>query len=174
MTLQASGGMTIADINTELERDPAAIISTDDADMIYLAGKSNFAIPSDFYGKTFIGNLQQEYALTLGATPPSNSYGTWHPATGTTSPTTYRGSNFYQVISYDNTASYDVVFSVAANVAQSQVTALHFVDEGVIYRTVTNFTTGGGYTYWFFGNGSGGPWDASDNGASKTLRVYGN
>lgn len=176
MTLQSSGSMTIADINTELGRASGAQLSTDDAELVemaWLTSSDPITIPDDLYGKAHLGTFQQEYSLTLGAMPPPNSYGTWVGSVGSTSPSTYRGSTIYQLISYDNTASYDFVFSVSANVAQSLITGIRFVEEGVFYNSVSSYSTGGGFTYWFFGNGSGGPWDATDDGLSKTIRIYG-
>lgn len=65
MTLQSSGSMTIADINTELGRASGAQLSTDDADLLLMADLTSgdpITIPDDLYGKYY----KTVYEITAG------------------------------------------------------------------------------------------------------------
>ncbi len=91
MTLPSSGPLTSNQILAELGRPANSVLNSTDADLIQLAGRSDFTIPDDFYGKSvfpefrldqqasyFAGPLQDFWGATNWISPPEN----WQDAAG--------------------------------------------------------------------------------------------
>lgn len=176
MTLQASGSMTIADINTELGRASGASLSTDDAELVemaWLTSSDPITIPDDLYGKAHLGTFQEEIEVTPQLLF-SNTYGYQLNTGGSAvSPTTYRTEQIFAAYNYASGASSDYVITLTGNFSQSLITGIRVVEDGLFYSSLS-YSTGGGLSSWIFGDGTNsGLWTASDAGGTKTIRIYG-
>lgn len=182
MTLQASGSMTIADINTELGRSAGAQLSTDDTELLGMANLTSsdtLTIPDDLYGKTYIGALYGTYNITVGAR--SSLYGYESPvtgfSTGSINITTYRGANIRWFLSRTNTTiTFDIVLD--GSYPSDFITGVRFVTDGgteFFPTDINNAYNLGGTSGWNFYDGvpSSFIWDAGDVGVVKQVKIYG-
>ena len=70
MTLPISGPVTSNQILAELGRPANSVLNSTDADLIQLAGRSDFTIPDDFYGKNWgLGDLYGTKEVRGGFSP---------------------------------------------------------------------------------------------------------
>lgn len=132
MTLQASGSMTIAEINTELGRSSGAALTPDgDEQFTAMAEASDFIIPDDLYGKSSPGTFQGEYIVTVGAWNSNTSIG--FGAAGSIDSTSYRSKTITSIHS-QSTRTYCEVIDASYN--SLLVTAIYNVTkEKLIYIT---------------------------------------
>lgn len=175
MTLQSSGSMTIADINTELERSPTAQLSTDDSellDMARLTSSDPITIPDDLYGKTFLGSLYGTYTVTIGE-PVSNT--TWGYTTafgphGSIDSTSYRSKTIESVFSFVGGSSNKFAVNFTSSVASDLVTAIYIVEDDILYIG-PNFNSP--RFFEVADDGGGGPWGDPEIGQTRTIKLYG-
>lgn len=182
MTLQSSGSMTIADINTELGRSASAQLSTDDAELLGMAdlnSSDSISIPDDLYGKTAIGKLFGTFNITV-AQGGSGLYGYQSSSTGTSYGSidiaTYRGANirwFYSRSSLGTT--FDIVLD--GTYSLDFITGVRFVSDGGLEffpTQLSSYALGGSTGFGFY---DGVPlsfiWDAGDVGLIKQVEIYG-
>lgn len=177
MTLQASGGMTIADINTEMGRASGAALDTTDTamlDMIEKTAGSSIVIPDDFYGKEYLGTLYGTYTVTIGDNGPSY-WGYYDLLTiGSISSTTYRSQDLELVASYPANPS-DYPFWIILNatgLSSSLITAVRIVEDDLNYTSPV-FSDTGSVCRWKFGSlNTAGPWNAANIGETRTVKIY--
>lgn len=74
MTLPSSGPLTSNQILTELIRPVDSVLNSTDADLIELAGRSDFTIPDDFYGKSALGSVLGTYTINVGVSGSSGIF----------------------------------------------------------------------------------------------------
>ena len=175
MTLQASGSMTIADINTELGRSAGASLSTDDTELLemaWLTSSDPITIPDDLYGKAHLGTFREEIEVTPQLLF-SSTYG-FNTSNGSVSPTAYRGYDIFTVYNYESGAAADYVVTVFGTAPTSLITSIRVLEDGIFYESPSSSGSGSGVTTWIFGDGTNsGLWTASDAGGTKTIRIYG-
>lgn len=159
MTLQASGSMTIADINTELGNSPTAPLSTSDANFLHLAGTSTPTIPDDFYGKLF----KRDYSVT------TVDFGTviqfiGEGVSGSIDSTSYGSYTIYAVFGYTDDANFlTEPFRVDLDGTQPSDAIHAFRYNGVDYPR-SRTTNQSGRTQYYFGtatNPATGVWSAA-------------
>lgn len=182
MTLQLSGPMSIADINTELERSPTAQLSTDDPDLLLLADRTagqTITIPDDLYGKKWYGSIRETVTVNVGTdgfTSPSYGYSDGS-GFGTRSPTTYRGKSLRNLYFFTNAGvTYYGIISVQGNNGADYVTALNFSTDGAFYEIQSwNYNSSTGLSnYLFSPSASTSPlWGSGDVGVNKSVTIYG-
>lgn len=176
MTLQASGGMTIADINTELGRTSGAALSTSDTDAVSLALKSSgeaFSIPADFYGKAYI-----ELDVTPGYSGVSYQYLPVGSPTGSCSPTSFLGIAIVAIQSRGSEWTFGQVepFEIVLNGNHPSTFLPRIIDteSGDTFNFNRRvYDSGAGTTAFFMGDLSPtstgtSPWS---NTATKTLKL---
>lgn len=174
MTLQSSGSMTIADINTELGRSAGALLSTDDAELLEMARLTSsdpITIPGDLYGKAHLGTFQAEIEVTVGLLF-SSTYG-FLGSSGSISPTTYRGNTINAIWNYQSGSTGDYVIQLPAGPSQNLITGIRVLEDDIFY-TGSTFSSSSFISAWVFGNGTNaGNWTGVDVGTVKTIRIYG-
>jgi len=184
MTLQASGSMTIADINTELGRASGAQLSTDDAellDMAWLTPSDPITIPDDLYGTTHLGTLYGTYNVTIGGLLGSgNSFVGYQSGTyGGISSTSYRGETISLAVSYTSAFSPPfepfAVYISGTGKSSTLITGVKLPFDESVYP-VTRIQESGGNTIYVCGaatNPVDGPWDNSNLGDVRSVKIYG-
>ena len=180
MPLQTSGAMSTADINLELDRSSTSSINTGETAMTDMAGSSAYAIPNDLYGKSRLGTLFGTINVTIGTKSGASYFGysgSFTDPTGSASPTSYRGRSIYSILSWTSSGVWP--FSIAlsgSGLSASLITGVEVVGSG-FYEAVNDSSMGGSTPSWYFGNlGDGGtsnPWNGSNVGQTKTVKIYG-
>lgn len=179
MTLQASGSMTIADINTELDRSPTAQLSTDDSDLLLLADRTSgqtITIPDDLYGKKWYGSVRETITVNVGTdgfTQPSYGYSD-SGSYGTRAPTAYRSKQIRNLYFFPNTGLPNRgIFSILGNNGSDFLTALNFTTDGQFYEVQSyNYNSSTGLSNYLFAL-TASPWGGGDVGLNKSIVLYG-
>lgn len=168
MAIPSAGGFSTADINNELGRASGAAFNTNDSSVLTLA---NTAVGGALVTSNLQGRLCEELTVVVGQS--STRYGFLQFNAGSVSPSTYRGDNIEHLLTINGSGfEFTAQITVAAPLPDNYLTHIEFDNESMVlsYYSHSHFSAANITLTSVAGIE---PWDASDLGISKSIKMYG-